>query len=183
MIFDHSHINPMSWDEFDRIIDGIVRKIKDIGIQYDAVAPILRSGGIPAMMIANKLKIIPTIPIQVKYKYNPTVVETLIDPQCPNNKDPGEMKNILVVDANTGSGRSAELVASLLKQNFPDSKLCFATVTKVYKKENIVRGYDASIYGRVTNEDFLDNAPDDARYGITIFPWENPDAELADINA
>lgn len=183
MIFDHSHVNLMSWDEFGGIIDSIVQKIKDSGVQYDAVTPILRSGGIPAMMIANKLKIIPTVPIQVKYKYNPTIVETLIEPQCPNNKQINEIKNILVVDANTGSGRSAELVVSLLKQGFPDSKLCFVTVTKVYKEDNIVHGYDDCVYGCVTNESFLDNAPDDARYGITIFPWENVDAELADINA
>jgi len=183
MIFDHSHINPMSWDEFDEIIDSIVQKIKDSGIQYDAVTPILRSGGIPAMMIANKLKIIPTIPIQVKYKYNPTVVETLIEPQCPNNKPVNEIRNILVVDANTGSGQSAELVSSLVKQKFPNSKICFVTVTKVYKDENLIRGYDDCIYGRITNESFLDNAPDQARYGITIFPWEDANAELADINA
>ena len=67
MKYDVSHTNPMGWTEFHQTINKLIDGLK--GDSFDAVTPILRSGAIPATMIANKLQIIRTIPVQVKYNY------------------------------------------------------------------------------------------------------------------
>jgi hypoxanthine phosphoribosyltransferase len=184
--FDLSHTNPMDWDEFqsivNHVIDTLVRFQNDNDLTFDAVSPILRSGAIPATMIANKLQIIPSIPVQVKYNYDADSVDTIIAPQCPQNRHLEEIENILVVESNTYTGQSSRLVCKLLRETFPHAKIHYVCMTKVFGGPDITEDYDSYHYGRLTNEAFKDNAPDECREGITIYPWETAEFELEDIN-
>jgi hypoxanthine phosphoribosyltransferase len=183
MKYDLSHVNQMSWGEFHDIVRDIIQRLQQTGIQFDACAPMLRSGAIPGTMIANKLKIIPVIPLQVKYNYNDHCVDTIIKPTVPNGLDVNKVGNILVTECNTYMGTSAFLVRNLLKSAFPNAKLHYVCVTKVFGGPQVIDGYDTYIWGKLTNEAFKVNAPADARSGITIYPWETPEYELDDINA
>jgi len=180
---NETHVNLMDWNEFHEIVKHLIGQLSKMNIIFDAVTPILRSGAVPATMIANKLKIIPTIPVQVKYNYVDNCIDKIIPPVCPQNRNKEEIKNILVVDSNTYTGGSAGLVAQLLSEEFPDAKLHYVCVTKVFGGKETIEGYSTYTVGQLTNEAFRDDAPDDARYGITIFPWETAQYELDDINA
>lgn len=180
MQYNKSHANPMPWNEFHDIVNRLILDLKNY--QFDAVAPILRSGAIPATMIANKLKIIKTIPVQVKYNYKSKVIDVIHAPKLPESSIKDDIKNILVTDCNTYSGGSAKKVYEMLRQEFPNAKIHYACVTKVYGGPDTIEGYDSYHIGQWTNEAFNDNAPNYCRRGITIYPWETVDYELEDIN-
>lgn len=176
----------MDWHEFHSIVNNLITKLtkytQDNSIQFDAIAPILRSGAIPATMIANKMQIVPVIPVQVKYNYDSNCIDTLIPPLCPRNTNPEEFKNILVVESNTHTGGAATLVYELMNETFPNAAIHYTCTTKVYGGPKRIEGYKSYHYGCLTNEAFKDNAPHECREGITIFPWETVEFELGDIN-
>jgi hypoxanthine phosphoribosyltransferase len=170
----------MPWSEFQSIIDTIINALAPY--KFNAIAPILRSGAIPATMIANKLQIISTIPIQVKYNYEQKSIDVLQKPKCPENLKKEDIKNILVTECNTFSGNSAKKVLELLKNEFPHAKIHYACVTKVFGGPESIEGYESYTVGQWTNEAFKDEAPVYCREGITIYPWETAESELQDIN-
>lgn len=182
--------NPMSWQEFGTILDDLVTQISEYlaqnSLQIHAVAPILRSGAIPGSVIANKLEIIPQLPIQVKHNYQQNKLEQILPVTkllTPLPKKP----TILVAECNTYSGKSARKAGQLVLENYSQATLMYATVTKVYRKDEIdLSLFDKVFVGKHTNESFeADHTTAkelDLRPKITIFPWETPERELRDIN-
>lgn len=186
MKYNSSHTNPMDWIEFHQIVNQLIEQLdnyqKKQKIKFDAVAPMLRSGGIPAIMIANKMQIIPIIPFQVKYNYDHGGVDTITPPICPKNLSASDTKDIVVTECNTYSGNSAQRAYELLSNSFPNANIHYTCVTKVYGGPEKIDGYKSYHVGKWTNEAFKDDAPDNCREGITIFPWETAEYELQDIN-
>ncbi len=187
MKYNLSHTNKMEWDEFHNIVTSLIDKLstlqKNNNFVFNAITPLMRSGAIPATMIANKMQIIPIIPLQVKHNYDHGGVDTIIPPICPLNIKKSAIKNILVVECNTYKGTSSKLTYTLLKNEFPDADIHYACVTKVFGGPERIDGYKSYHIGQWTNEAFKENAPKDARQGITIYPWETAEYELEDINA
>ncbi|MBI1327452.1 MAG: hypothetical protein GC136_07390 [Alphaproteobacteria bacterium] len=182
-IYDISHTNQMSWEEFDSIVKNLIEQVKDK--KFDAIAPILRSGSIPATIIANKLKITSFIPLQLKYAYPEQDITVKIPPTIPTDINSQDPLKILVVECNTSSGKAARKAYELLHSTFPNSELHYACVTKVSLGSNApetLTGYQAYYVGRHTNELFLEPDRTDLRHGITIYPWETAEYELEDIN-
>lgn len=60
-IYTISDTSDMDWAEFGNILNALIRKLDDYqkkhDMKFDIIAPVLRSGGIPATAIANKFKI------------------------------------------------------------------------------------------------------------------------------
>lgn len=184
--------NPMNWSEFGEIMDELVTEIdeyfKTRNQKIDTISPILRNGAIPATIIGNKLQIIPMLPVQVKYDYSQNKPVQLFPFSKPFKDILGIAPNILICECNTFSGESARMAASIIQEAYPDAHLFYATVTQVFRRQEI----DLSIFehifvGRKTNENFEANQREEKelnlRSQITIFPWETAEFELNDINA
>ena len=184
--------NQMNWSEFGEIMDELVTEIGEyfnsINKKLDAVSPILRNGAIPATIIGNKLQIIPMLPVQVKYDYAQNKPVQLLPFFKPIQDTLGIKPNILICECNTFSGESARMAASIIQESYPDAHLFYATVTQVFRRQEI----DLSIFehifvGRKTNENFEANQREEKelnlRSQITIVPWETVEFELNDINA
>lgn len=188
MIFDKSHTHPMGWDEFDLIMQKLISDIsvyrQEACVCFDAIAPILRSGSIPATIIGNKLQIIPTIPLQLKHVANE--LQVLLPPSVPTGIDPTAPLNILVVETNNCSGASAKLAYELLKKVYPQATMHYASVSKVFGYPDLLSAYKSRHFGVITNEAFratdVEAKARNLRYGITIFPWETTEFELNAIN-
>ena len=191
-LFTLEDTNPMYWAEFDSIVQKLITEIIEYcsktSIHIDAVCPILRNGAIPATMIANKLKIVPMLPVQVKCDYTQGKPVQLLPFARSMSPSMHENPNLLVVECNTFSGESARLAGSIIKEVYPDASLLYATVTQVFRKVPI----DLSIFthvftGMFTNENFEASEEEEAeqfmRKKVVIYPWETPEFEIADINA
>lgn len=181
-------VNQMSYYEFEQIMQTLVSTIQDSGIKFEAVVPVLRTGAIPATIIAYKLNIINMLPIQVKYDYTINKPNQLLPLVLPLDNKLITPANILVVEANTHSGTSAEMVHTIVKNSLPTAHIHYATVTRAFKKiPNDLPMYKNYFWGVMTNEAFEADSyiqeKLNLRPNIVVFPWEDAEAELKDINS
>ncbi len=182
--------NKMSWDEFGDIFKTLTTKVdeyrQESGVEFDVVAPLLRSGGIPGMMLAVHLRVINVMPVQFKWHYHPSRLEQMLKLPEPINPMPRQA-NILVCEGNTASGETSVSGVKLLKRRFPEARFYLATIAKVYGGPEELEGFEKVFWGIQTDENFECSEEDQQRLGlrsrVTIFPWEDAQAELADINA
>lgn len=191
-LFTLEDTNPISWGEFDSIVQKLISDItlycSNTSIHIDAVCPILRNGAIPATMIANKLRIVPMLPVQVKCDYTKGKPVQLLPFARSLSPIVSANPTLLVVECNTFSGESARLAGSIIKESYSDAILMYATVTRVFRKVPI----DLSIYthtftGMLTNENFEASVEEESRQHmrkkVVIYPWETAEFEISDINA
>jgi hypothetical protein len=181
--------NPMTWTEFDELINVLIEKLiahfgdsKNIHV----ISQLHRTGGIVGSVLAIKMGIVPLLPLQFKYSYNPTKINQIIS--VPDILvDVPEKMNVILAEGNTSSGSIAKAAAKAIKTKYPKAKIYLATLSKVYGGFEELEGIEKVFYGTMMDENF--KATDEERERlklrskITIFPWENPQDELADINA
>lgn len=184
--------NPMSWEEFDSLVAKLKADISSYcsehAITIDAVCPILRNGAIPATMIANSLKIVPMIPVQVKCDYTVGKPVQLLPFSKSLSPTIGANPTFLVVECNTFSGESARLAATIIKEAYPSATLLYVTVTQVYRKTPVDLSMFTHVFtGVFTNENFeasdAEAISSQLRPKVVIYPWETAEFEIADINA
>jgi hypothetical protein len=187
--FEKKDINQMTWEEAVGLIDILVSKISDHfpqGEGINVMSPLLRTGGIVGGMLAIKMRVLTMLPVQFKYFYNPTVIKQMIS--IPDIlTDIPEPMNILLCEGNTSSGSIATKAAAAVKEKYPQAKIYLATLTKMYGGPETLEGIEHIFYGRMTDENLNASEEEkknfDLRPGIVVFPWENVEDELLDINA
>ena len=188
--YDLSHTNTVSWEEFDQLVDRLQQDIEAFfstqSVSIDVVSPLHRSGGVLGSILAVKLRVIPLLPVQIKSSYQPrrlTQVSTLSDLLV----DLPEAPTILLCEGNTNSGLTAARAAAVLHEKHPTAKIYLATLAKVFDGPEQIDGIEHIFTGVLTDENFTATpkqlADGSIRPGITIFPWENAEDELVDVNA
>jgi hypothetical protein len=178
--------NPMPWSEFDDLTETLIRKllshfgdVKNIHV----VSPLHRTGGIVGSVLAIKMGIVPLLPLQFKYSYNPTKVNQITSVPDILVDLPEEI-NIVLAEGNTSSGSVAKVAAQAILTKYPKAKIFLATLAKVYGGPEELEGIEKIFYGVQTDENFKATEEECAklrlRPKITIFPWESAKNELAD---
>jgi hypothetical protein len=136
------------------------------------------------MMLANRLKILNVIPIQYKYDYTINKPILLMLSKLPPLIKNKRRSNILIVEGSYYSGKTAQQVSKEIHKLLPYSKLHFACFTKVYDDQNTDDGFASNTYAVLTNEASKLSSKAakkmGVREGVTIFPWEEIEVELAD---
>lgn len=187
MVYTEKDTNKMSWEEFGNVCDNLLKKIQESKVHFNIIVPILRNGMIPATVIANRLQILNIMPVQVKYEYATQSPNQRLPVLKPLDINIPDYPNILVVESNTFSGKSAEKVCELVKSIYPNSNIYYATVTRVFRKSiNELSMYKEYFYGVMTDEELVATDEEKKKYNlrekITIYPWETVEYELEDIN-
>ncbi len=185
-VFTAKDTNPVSWEEFDRLVNTLVSKITESGIRVDVVAPLLRTGGIVGGILSIKMKVLTMLPVQFKYSYNPTVINQILSvPDILGVQL--ESMNVLLCEGNTSSGSIAMKAAAAIKEKYPQAKIYLATVTRVFGGAETLEAIEQIFYGQETDENFKATEEEKQkrgmRLGITLFPWESVEDELSDLNA
>ncbi len=179
----------MTWEEMSRLIDVLITKVNSYfdtkGERVSLIAPLLRSGGIIGSILAIKMRIVPILPVQFKNFYESSSVEKMFKIPDILIHVPTPM-NILLCDGNTSSGSTAVKAAQAIKEKYPEAKVILATLTKVFGGPEKLEGMEDILYGTMTDERFRATEEEMRNYnlrkGVTIFPWEDADDELSDIN-
>lgn len=178
----------MSHEEFvqhiDKICCGLLKYIDDNQIKVDYICPILRSGAIPAVYIANKLNIVKFLPIQVKhvaYKNGDNKIELLFNPMNLieiNKKEPV----FLIVDALQSTGTSVEICINEIKNKYKDAKILFVCLAKEYKCRDFkeIAAYENFAFYYNGNNKFSKEKCEELNieYSHPLFPWENLEIEI-----
>ena len=118
----------------DKISDELKNYIKREEIKVDYIVPILRSGGVPAIYLSNRLNIIKFAPIQIKhiaYKNGSNKIEVIY-----NSLEDIQIKKdnpvFLVVDAMQSSGTSVEICLKEIIKIHKNAKIIYVCVSKEY---------------------------------------------------
>lgn len=183
-----SNYKPMSHEEFvqhiDKICFGLSRYISDNEIKVDYICPILRSGAVPAVYIANKLNIVKFLPIQVKhvaYKNGDNKIELLFNPMNSieiNKKEPV----FLVVEALQSTGTSVEICINEIKNKYKDAKILYVCLAKEYGSKNFKDLIEYEDFGFYYNENNKFSKEECEKLNIEyfnpLFPWEELGMQL-----
>ena len=183
MKYSERDTNKMTWDEVSNLVDILISKTSKKNI--NVIAPMLRTGGIVGGIFSIKTGIVPMLPVQFKYSYNPTAINQIISvPDIIQNVP--ETMNVLLCEGNTSSGSIAMKASKAIREKYPGAKIYLATLTKVYGCPEKLDGIEEIFFGVMTDENFKATESEKKslklRKGITIFPWENVEAELSDVN-
>lgn len=178
----------MSHNEFvqhiDKICCGLSKYIADNQIKVDYICPILRSGAIPAVYIANKLNIVKFLPIQVKhvaYKNGDNKIELIFNPMNSieiNKKEPV----FLVVEALQSTGTSVEICINEIKSKYKAAKILYVSLARQYGSKNFkdMTVYEDSAFYYNGNNKFSEEKCKElnVEYFSPLFPWEDLKMEL-----
>ena len=184
-------IKSMSHDEFKSYCLKLSRYIQEYcnsnNLRIDYVVPILRSGAVPAVYIANELNLVKFAPIQVKKIKQDGIYDHIILLNSLKDLDKDKELVLLVVEGTYSSGDTVNTALEEIKRTLPKAKILFSTICirgkengaeiKVYGKENIPKGIKKGFYGF-----------DLPREKLFTYPWEtvemkenHPDQKIENI--
>lgn len=169
----------------DRICNDLEKYINENQLKVDYICPILRSGGVPAIYISNRLNIVKFAPFQVKHiKYNNDTYSTEILFNPFNSLEIKKSNPVfLVVEAMHSTGSSVALCINEIKKNYKDAIILYVSVTKAYGyrdfKGEVAYENTGFYYNRCNREYSKEECE---QLGIEfynpLFPWENLELEL-----
>ena len=184
----------ISWDRIDKFVEKIHKDVSDyisknnLSIKY--IAPILRGGGVPAIMLSHMFNVVDMLPIQLKYDSNQNDVKIKIDLSGYKNLDKvSDNQAILLVEGNHCTGKTANMAVDIIRKTFGDKiKIIYVSLTRDYAYRNSVKDVSFTTWAMTTNE--TKNLTEEEckklninYYLISVYPWENAKEELEEINA
>ena len=173
-------IKNMSHDEFKSYCLKLSKEIQKYcnshNQRIDYVVPILRSGAVPAVYIANELNLISFAPIQVKKIKQDGIYDHIILLNTLKDLDKDKDLILLVVEGTYSSGDTVNTALDEIKNTLPKAKILFSTIC-IRGKENMPKGIEKGFFGF-----------DLPREKLFTYPWEtvemkenHPDQKLENI--
>lgn len=173
-------IKSMSHDEFKGYCLKLSKEIQEYcdntNQRIDYVVPILRSGAVPAVYIANELNLIKFAPIQVKKIKQDGIYDHIILLNSLKDIDKDKDLILLVVEGTYSSGDTANTALDEIKNTLPKAKILFSTIC-IRGEENMPKGIEKGFFGF-----------DLPREKLFTYPWEtvemkenHPDQKLENI--
>lgn len=173
-------IRTMSHRKFKKYVLNLSREIEKYttqnNIKIDYVVPILRSGAVPAVYIANELNLIKFAPIQVKKIKQNGIYDHIVLLNSLKDLDKEKELNLLVVEGTYSSGETMNTALEEIKKTLPKANILLACIC-VRGEENLPKEIEKSFYGFSL-----------AREKLFVYPWElkeqketHPDQKLENI--
>lgn len=160
-------IKDMSHEEFKEYCIKISKEIDEYcinnNVRIDYVVPILRSGAVPAVYIANELNLIKFAPIQVKKIKQNGIYDHIVLLNTLKDLDKNKEHVLLVVEGNYSSGDTVNTALDEIRKTLPKAKVLFSTVC-IRGKENMPKNIEKGFYGF-----------DLPREKLFTYPWESVD--------
>ena len=168
----------------NKLCDGIEDFITRNNIKIDYICPVLRSGGVPAVYISNRLNVVKFAPFQVKhvaYKNGENKTEILFNPfeSLEIKKDEPVF---LIVEAMHSTGYSVEMCLNEIKNAYKDAKIMYVSLTKEYGSKSFEKDtiYEDTAFYCNGDDNRLEEECNklNIEYYYPLFPWEDLDIEI-----
>lgn len=130
-------------------------------LRIDYVVPILRSGAVPAVYIANELNLIKFVPIQVKKIKQNGIYDHIVLLNTLEYLDKDKELLLLVVEGTYSSGDTVNTALDEIRKTLPKAKILFSTIC-IRGKENMPKCIEQGFYGF-----------DLPREKLFTYPWES----------
>ena len=142
-------IKSMSHSEFKSYCLKLSKDIQEYcnsnSLRIDYVVPILRSGAVPAVYIANELNLVKFAPIQVKKIKRDGIYDHIILLNSLKDLQKDKELILLVVEGTYSSGDTVNTALEEIKRTLPKAKILFSTVC-IRGKENIPKNIEKGFY-------------------------------------
>ena len=184
----------ISWERIDKFVQKIYEEVlayinkNNLSIKY--IVPILRGGGVPAIMLSHMFNVVDMLPIQLKYDSNQNDVKIKIDLSGYKNVDKiSDNQAILLVEGNHCTGKTANMAVDIIRKTFGDKiKIIYVSLTRDYTYRNSVKDVIFTTWAMSTNETKNLTEKECKELGIdyyliSVYPWENAKEELEEINS
>ena len=183
----------ISWERIDKFIDKIYSEVlnyitkNNLKIKY--VAPILRGGGVPAIKLSHMFNVLDMLPIQLKYNTQTKKADTKINLDYVQDSSIKENECILLVEGNHVTGNTANIAVEIIRKKFGNNvKIIYVSLTRDYTYRNSVKNICFTSWGMTTNESKELSVEDCNTLNIdytliSLYPWENINEELSQINS
>jgi hypoxanthine phosphoribosyltransferase len=160
-------IKKISHSKFKRYVVKLSKQIDEYcsteSIKIDYIVPVLRSGAVPAVYIANQLNIIKFAPIQPKWIDVDGKRETKILLNSLKDLDIKKPLTLLVVEGTFSSGETIRTTIDEIKKTLPNAKILLACVVarnpETLPKDITKSFYAVGLTGKHVGQLF-------------IYPWE-----------
>lgn len=160
-------IKSMSHDDFKNYCLKVSKEINDYctnnNLRIDYVVPILRSGAVPAVYIANELNLIKFAPIQVKKIKQNGIYDHIILLNTLKDLDKNKELVLLIVEGTYSSGDTVNTALDEIRKTLPKAKILFSTIC-IRGEENMPKDIVKGFYGF-----------DLPREKLFTYPWESVD--------
>ena len=181
-----NRLRKMSHKEFISHINFLSKQLKEFleskCLKIDYICPILRSGAVPAVYIANKLNIVKFASFQAKhitYKNKEEKIELLFNP-LRNIKIEKEQPVFLLVEGTHSTGKSVELCITEIYKIYPKAKILYVSIAKFYGskdfKEKIFYENHALYFN--TSKSIQECKKLKINPYLAIYPWEILESEV-----
>lgn len=175
-----NEIKSMSHEEFKGQCLKLSKDIQEYcntnHLRIDYVVPILRSGAVPAVYIANEFNLIKFAPIQVKKIKQDGIYDHIILLNLLRDLDKDKELILLIVEGTYSSGDTVNTALEEIRKTLPKAKILFSTVC-IRGKENIPKNIEKGFYSF-----------DLPREKLFTYPWEtvemkenHPDPKIENI--
>ena len=190
--YTEKDLDLISWERIDQFIEKIYQEVKQyleeahLSIRY--IAPIIRGGGVPAIKFSHLFDVVDMLPIQLKHNSETNAIDTKIGLDYVQNTDLQENECILLVEGNHVTGRTANIAANMLRQKFGETvKIIYVSLTRDATYENSVENVCFTTWAMTTNETKeLSKEECEKRninyWLVSVYPWENVEEELKELN-
>ena len=191
-VYTENDLDLISWERIDTFIEKIYNgvndylKLNNLTLKY--IIPIMRGGGVPAIVLSHKFNIIDCLPIQLKYNSFTNTIDKKIGLEYLNNGNINNNECILLVEGNHATGKTANMAVEMIKEKFgEDAKIIYVSLTRDYTNRNSVKGVCYTTWGMTTNETKSLTKEECQKLNIdynlvSVYPWENVKEELQELN-
>lgn len=191
-IYTEKDLDLISWERIDGFIDKIYKDVnsylKENNLKIKYIIPIMRGGGIPAVIFSHLFGVIDMLPIQLKHNSETNNIDKKIGLEYIDNSSIDNNECILLVEGNHVTGKTANIAVDLIRQKFGDNvKIIYVSLTRDYTYRNSVNNVCYTTWAISTNE-MKELSEDECKelninYSlVSVYPWENVKEELKELN-
>ncbi len=176
----------MSHKEFVKHVNVLASNLEKFlleqKLKVDFIVPILRSGAVPAVYLANKLNIVKFLPFQVKHitrKNGSENIEIIFNPL--KNLDFNKVAPVfLIVEGTHATGTSVEMCVDEILKRFNTAKILYVCILKTYGskslKDKVI--YEKAAYIKGNNLTVKECKKLGIDPYIAVYPWETKEGEI-----
>ena len=191
-IYTKKDLDLISWERIDEFVKKIYKDINNYIIENNLkikyIVPIMRGGGIPAIIFSHKFDIIDMLPIQLKHNSETHCIDKKIGLEHIESTKLNNNECILLVEGNHVTGKTAQLAVDMIKEKFGDDvKIIYISLTRDYSYRDSVKGVCYTTWAMTTNE-MKELSKEECKkmninYNlVSVYPWENIEEELKELN-
>ena len=192
-IYTEKDLDLISWDRIDNFINKIYKDVSNYLIKNNLkikyIVPIMRGGGIPAIIFSHSFDVIDMLPIQLKHNHETHNIDKKIELDYVEKVNIDSNECILLVEGNHVTGKTANIAVDLIRKKFGDNvKIIYVSLTRDYTYRNSVNNVCFTTWAMTTNETKKLSEDECKKLNInynlvSVYPWENIEEELNALNS